>query len=161
MNTTVKEAPASAGIKELTLKRTFDAPRHKVFKAWIEPAQMAQWFGPKGFDNPICELDVRPGGKLLIHMRDANGAIYPCRGIFHEVVEPERLVFTSMAIDDDGRILIEALNTVTFTEQAGKTVLTLHVRVVEAVGMGLEYIKGMDAGWSQSFDKLGALMGKK
>ena len=161
MNTVVKEAPMPESIKEVTLRRTFDAPRGLVWQAWVDPEQMAQWFGPKGFDNPVCELDVRPGGKLLIHMRDANGAIYPCRGIFHEIAEPERLVFTSMAIDHDGRILIEALNTVIFEEQDGKTVLTLHARVVVAVGMGLQYIKGMDAGWSQSFDKLEALMGKK
>jgi uncharacterized protein YndB with AHSA1/START domain len=148
----------TTAIREATIERTFDAPRRMVWQAWVEPAQMAQWFGPKGFDNPVCELDVRPGGKLKIHMRGPDGAIYPCHGTFHEIVEPERLVFTSMAIDQDGNVLIEALNTVTFTEQGGKTAMTLHVSVVKAVGMGLEYIKGMEQGWSQSFDKLKVLL---
>ena len=145
-------------LPEATIKRTFNAPRAKVFKAWVDPKQMAQWFGPKDFDNPVCELDVRPGGKLKIHMRGPDGTVYPCHGTFHEIVEPERLVFTSQAIDQDGAVLIEARNTVTFTEQGGKTAMTLHVSVVKAVGMGLQYIKGMEQGWSQSFDKLQALV---
>ena len=148
----------TTSIREATIQRTFNAPRRVVWKAWVDPTQMAQWFGPKGFDNPVCELEVRPGGKLNIHMRGPDGAIYPCRGTFHEIVEPERLVFTSMAIDQAGNVLIEALNTVTFTEQGDKTAMTLHVRVVKAVGMGLKYIKGMEAGWSQSLDKLDALL---
>ena len=123
-------------IKQATINRSFDAPRRMVFKAWVDPKQMAQWFGPKSFDVPLCELDVRPGGTLNIHMRGPDGTIFPCGGTFHEIVEPERLVFTSPAIDQDGSILIEALNTVTFTEKDGKTTMTLHVRVVKAVGIG-------------------------
>ena len=145
-------------IKEVTITRRFDAPRRMVFKAWVGPKQMAQWFGPKSFDVPFCQLEVRPGGAIDIHMRGPDGTIFPCGGTFHEIVEPERLVFTTAAIGQDGSILIEALNTVTFTEEDGKTTMTLHARVVKAVGMGLEYIKGMDAGWSQSFDKLKAVL---
>jgi uncharacterized protein YndB with AHSA1/START domain len=148
-------------IKEATIQRTFNAPRPLVWKAWVEPKQMAQWFGPKGFDNPVCDLDVWPGGKLKIHMRSPDGSIYPCHGTFHEIVEPERLVFTSQAIDQDGTVLIEAVNTVTFEEQGNKTALTLHVRVVKVVGMDEQYIKGMDQGWNQSFDKLDGLLAEK
>jgi uncharacterized protein YndB with AHSA1/START domain len=143
---------------EVTIKRTFNAPRAKVFQAWVDPKQMARWFGPKSFDNPVCELDVRPGGKLKIHMRGPEGTIYPCHGTFHEIVEPERLVFTSQAIDHDGTVLIEALNTVTFADMGDKTALTLHVRVVKVVGIGAQYVKGMNQGWGQSFDKLEALL---
>ena len=118
-------------LPEVTIKRTFNAPRAKVFQAWVDPKQMAQWFGPKGFVNPVCELDVRPGGKLKIHMRGPDGTIYPCHGTFRECVESERLVFTSQAIDDDGTVLIEALNTVTFADAGGQTALTVHARVVK------------------------------
>ncbi len=48
--------------RELTMTRIFDAPRELVFKAWTNPEHVAQWWGPKGFTNPVCELDVRPGG---------------------------------------------------------------------------------------------------
>jgi len=145
-------------LPDVAIKRTFNAPRAKVFKAWVDPQQMAQWFGPKGFDNPVCEVDARPGGKLRIHMRGSDGTIYPCHGTFHEVVEPERLVFTSQAIVDDGTVLIEAMNTVTFADAGGKTLLTLHARVLKVTGLGEQYVKGMDQGWSQSLDKLEALV---
>jgi uncharacterized protein YndB with AHSA1/START domain len=145
-------------LPEAIIKRTFNAPRAKVFQAWVDPEQMAQWFGPKGFDNPVCELDVRPGGKLKIHMRAPDGTIYPCHGTFHEIVAPERLVFTSQAVEHDGTVLIEAINTVTFADVGGKTVLTVHARVVKVVGIGAQYVKGMEHGWSQSFDKLEALL---
>ena len=145
-------------LPEVMIKRTFNAPRAKVFRAWVDSKQMAQWFGPKGFDNPVCELDVRPGGKLKIHMRGPDGTIYPCHGTFHEIVEPERLVFTSQAIDDDGTVLIEAINTVTFADAGDKTALTLHARVVKVTGLGAQYVKGMNQGWGQSLDKLEALL---
>jgi uncharacterized protein YndB with AHSA1/START domain len=145
-------------LPEVTIKRTLNAPRAKVFQAWVDAKQMAQWFGPKGFDNPVSEVDARPGGKLRIHMRGPDGAIYPCHGTFHEVVEPERLVFTSQAIDNDGTVLIEAMNTVTFAETGGQTLLTVHARVVKVTGLGAQYVKGMEQGWGQSLDKLEAVL---
>ena len=81
--------------KEVTITRLFDAPRALVFKAWTDPKQLAQWWGPHGFTTPVCEVDVRPGGALLIHMRGPDGVVYPNKGVFHEIVEPDRLVFTS------------------------------------------------------------------
>ena len=59
---------------EVTLTRIFNAPRELVWKAWTDPQMMARWWGPKGFTNPVCEMDVRVGGKILIHMRAPNGA---------------------------------------------------------------------------------------
>jgi len=46
------------------ITREFDAPRELVFKAWTDPKHLAQWWGPKGFTNPVCEWDVRPGTNL-------------------------------------------------------------------------------------------------
>ncbi len=63
---------------------------------------MAQWFGPRGFTAPVCELDVRVGGSLRIVMRGPDGNEYPMKGTFREVVVPERLVFTNIATDLDG-----------------------------------------------------------
>jgi uncharacterized protein YndB with AHSA1/START domain len=104
---------------DLVITRMFDAARELVFKAWTDPKQMAQWWGPKGFTNPVCELDVRPGGAILIHMRGPDGVIYPMYGTFHEIVEPERLVMTTSAVPDEaGSDQLEVLNTITFAEGA-------------------------------------------
>jgi uncharacterized protein YndB with AHSA1/START domain len=61
--------------RELTITRVFDAPRTLVFKACTDPKHVAEWWGPKGFTNPVCEFDARVGGKLRIHMRAPDGTI--------------------------------------------------------------------------------------
>src|SRR6266568_1315682 len=76
----------------LVIERIFDAPPNLVFKAWTDPKQVAQWWGPKGFTNPVCEMDARPGGAFVIHMRAPDGTVYPTKGVFREIIEPERLV---------------------------------------------------------------------
>ena len=60
---------ASYGEANVTLTRVFEAPRALVWKAWTDPTMMAEWFGPRGFTIPVCELDVRVGGSLRIVMR--------------------------------------------------------------------------------------------
>ena len=74
--------------RELVLTRIFDAPRAIVFKAWTDPQQLARWWGPKGFTNPVCELDPRVGGTLRIVMRAPDGQEHPMTGVFREIVEP-------------------------------------------------------------------------
>jgi len=140
--------------RELVITRIFDAPRELVFKAWTDPARLQQWWGPKEFTNPVCELDLRPGGAIRIHMRGPDGAIYPMTGVYHEIVEPERLGFTSAALDEKGKPLFEVLNTVTFAEHGGKTKLTVHASVARATAEAAPYLKGMPQGWSQSLDRL-------
>jgi uncharacterized protein YndB with AHSA1/START domain len=140
---------------DLVIARVFDAPRELVFRAWTDTRHAAQWWGPKGFTNPVCEMDVRAGGALRIHMRAPDGVVYPMKGVFQEVVEPERLVFVSSALDANGNSMFDVLTTVTFAEQGGKTVLTLQARVITATAMAPQYLKGMEMGWMQSLDKLG------
>ena len=115
---------AKFGERELVIARIIDAPPRLVFKAWTDPKQMAQWWGPKGFTNPVCEMDVRVGGALRIVMRSPEGNEHPMTGIFREIVEPERLVFTTVALDARGKHLLEGVATVTFEDQGGKTKLT-------------------------------------
>lgn len=143
---------------DLVITRVFDAPREVVFKAWTDTRHMAQWWGPKGFTNPVCELDVRAGGAIRIHMRAPNGVVYPMSGVFEEITEPERLIFVSSALDENGNSMFDVLNTVTFAEQRGKTTLTLQARVIKATAQAPQYLKGMEAGWSQSLDRLGDLL---
>jgi uncharacterized protein YndB with AHSA1/START domain len=62
MTTRKNNPPEEAADRAFVITRVFDAPRALVFKAWTDPKHVAQWWGPPGFTNPVCELDVRPGG---------------------------------------------------------------------------------------------------
>src|SRR5512135_3429008 len=104
-------------VEKVTLTRIYDAPRELVYKAWTDSNLMARWFGPKVFTSPICELDVRPGGEIYIVMRDPDGVNYPMTGLFQEVVEPERLVFTTRALADEaGKPQLETLDVLTLED---------------------------------------------
>lgn len=153
---TGRSSAAKERQRELIITRVFDAPRDLVFKAWTDPRHVAQWWGPKGFTNPVCELDVRPGGAIRIDMRGPDGVVYPMKGVFHQIVEPERLVLTTSAFEDEaGNPRLEVLNTVTFAEHEGKTKLTLHAVVVKSTPEVAAALDGMEEGWSQSLDRLG------
>jgi len=81
---------------------------------------MAQWWGPKNFTNPVCELDVRPGGAWRIVMRAPDGMEYISAGVYSEVAKPERLVFTNNAYDHEGKSLLEGVTSVTSKRRAQK-----------------------------------------
>jgi len=140
---------------ELITTRVFDAPRELVFQAWTDPERLARWWGPKGFTNPVCEVDVRPGGAIRIHMRAPDGTVYPMTGVFREVSEPEKLVFTSSALDQNGQPMFEILNTVTFAAEGDTTKLTVHARVTNPKPGAAQHLAGMEQGWSLSLDRLG------
>ncbi len=82
----------STADRELTITRIFDASRHLVFKAWSAPEHLARWWGPSGYTLPVCEMDFRPGGGYRYCMRSPQGNEFRVRGVFGEVIEPERLV---------------------------------------------------------------------
>ena len=149
-----KTSIAQMNERTVNIVRVFDAPRALVWQAWTDPTMMAQWFGPRGFTIPLCELEVRVGGSLRIVMRGPDGNEYPMKGVFREVVAPERLVFSNIAIDRDGNHLLEGETIVTFAEQAGKTTLTLKAHAVGRVPIAKQMLAGMEAGWTQSIDKL-------
>ncbi len=143
-------------VPELVLTRVFDAPRDLVFKAWTERDRLQRWWGPKDFTNPVCEVDARPGGSMRIHMRAPDGAIYPMTGVFLELVEPERLVFVSGALDHNGNKMFEVLTTVIFEDHGKKTKLTLNARVIMATAQAAPHLAGMRQGWASSLDRLAA-----
>ena len=159
MAETKSSSAASTARQELTLTRILGAPRSLVFKTWTDVKHVARWWGPRGFTNPVCEWDARPGGIIRIDMRGPNGTVYPMKGVFHEIVEPERLVFTSTALEDeDGKPLFEILNTVTFEDFHGITKLTLHARLVtkdfQLTAQVAAALAGMEQGWSESLYRL-------
>ena len=148
------------GEATVEIVRVFDAPRALVWQAWTDPKMVAQWFGPKHFTSSVPEYDVRAGGKLRIVMHGPDGNDYPMKGIFHELVPPEKLVFSSIAIDNDGNHLLEGRTTVTFTEQNGKTTMTLKSHAVGRVPLAPQMLAGMKEGWTGSIDKLEALVAR-
>ena len=139
---------------DVVITRLFNAPPSMVFKAWTDPALLARWWGPHHFTNPRCEVDARPGGAIRIDMRGPDGTVYPMKGVFREVDEPSRLVFISTAFDG----ALEVLNTVTFAEENGKTRITMKATVLKAAPEVMEALSGMEAGWTQSFEKLEAML---
>src|ERR1700682_1072970 len=103
----------------MTIVRIFDAPRELVWKAWTDPAHLKQWFGPKHFTNPFCEVDLRAGGAFRLTMQDPNGVLYPIDAVYDEVREPEQLTWTS-SVEHDGGIAFEIRQVVRFAERDGK-----------------------------------------
>jgi uncharacterized protein YndB with AHSA1/START domain len=146
------------GLLEVSMTRRFSAPPEIVFRAWTDAKQLAEWWGPKGFTNPVCETDARVGGAIRIHMRGPDGVVYPMTGRFVQIDRPHRLVFSTAALDGEGRPMFEVLNTVTFTEVAGGTEIALVAEVTSTTPSAPRYLSGMSMGWSQSLDRLGALV---
>jgi uncharacterized protein YndB with AHSA1/START domain len=152
----VVERASGAARPDMTIVRIFDAPRDLVWKAWTEPQHLAQWFGPKGFTNPVCEVDLRTGGIMRITMQSPDGTLYPMIAVYDEVIEPERLVWTT-SVEHDGNVAFDIRQVTTFVERDGKTELTTQAFVLRSTPEAADALGGMETGWSMSLDKLEAL----
>lgn len=143
-------AIAKPAERELVITRVFDAPRALVFEAWTDPKHLAQWWGPRDYPAALVKLDVRPGGAWRHCLRSTEtGNDLWHRGVFREVVAPERLVFT-FAWEEDGERGLEALVTVTFADEGGKTRMTLRQAPFQSDGER----DGHQGGWNSTFDRL-------
>lgn len=80
--------------RELVLGRIIDAPRKNVFRAWTDAEILKKWFVPAPWTIAAAEIDARPGGGSLIVMKDPEGNEYPNAGVYLDVVENEKIVFT-------------------------------------------------------------------
>src|SRR5271163_752143 len=109
------------GLLEVTMTRRVAAPRELVFQAWVDAKHMAEWWGPKGFTNPVCQADPRVGGAIRIEMRGPGGEAYLITGKYLEIDRPHLLVFTETAMDGEGRAMFDLLNTVSFHRTDGGT----------------------------------------
>ncbi|PWC05499.1 SRPBCC family protein [Agromyces badenianii] len=143
------EQTASA-TKQFTITRIFDAPRDVIWRAWTDPGEAAAWWHPAGVVTPreSVELDVRPGGRYRYTMIAPDGSEYPTAGVYREVVEPERLVFTWGDPDDDDELA--PLITVTLAALGERTEMTFHL-------VGIAGAPGDDNvydGWASAFDVL-------
>lgn len=161
-----KDNPAVADTdREIVISRVFDAPRELVWEAWTDPRHVAQWWGPHGFTNPLCEWNAQPGKAILVHMHGPKDSPFdydmPMGGVFQEVHAPERLVFITNAMaDETGQPQLEVRNIVTFEEYNGKTKVTLQAVILKSTPAVAGAIAGMEQGWSQSLEKLTALLEK-
>lgn len=140
--------------RDLVLTRVIDAPRPLVFKAWTDPDQIARWWGPKGFVTIEYEMNIRPGGAYRFTMRSPEGTDHRKRGVYREIVEPERIVFTFAWVDPDGRLGHETLITVTFEEAGAKTKLTLRQGVFETVA----WCDDHRVGWTSCLERFAEYM---
>ncbi len=159
--------------QELIITRVFNAPRTLVFKAFSETESLAQWWGPKGMDITIKKLEFQPGGIFHFCMTAPDNSTMWAKFTYREILSPERIVFVNSFSDSEGNIIkppfddnwpTEMLNTFTFTENNGKTTLTLQV---EAINASEEEIKtftdnhpSMQGGYGGTFDQLDECLAK-
>ncbi len=145
----------------IVITRTFDAPRTLVFQMFTDPKHLMRFWGPQGFTSPACELDLRVGGTFRLQMRGPDGVLYPCTGVYREIVEPERIVYAGVSDDRvgcGGGLPPRAIVTMTFAEHAGKTTLTIHTRLQSAADRDAALEMGFHAGWTASLDRLAAYL---
>ncbi len=88
--------------KDLIIKRTFNAPRNKVWDAWVNPELIKCWWGPAKFTAPVIKLDFQVGGKYLFCMRSPEGFDYWSTGEFQEIKPMDRIVYTDSFADENG-----------------------------------------------------------
>jgi len=159
------ESKTKPGEHALNITRVFDAPLEKVWRAWTEPEEMKRWYGPKDYTAPVCEVDLRVGGKMLACMRSPEGTDFWSTGTYLEIVPFSRLVCTDSFADEVGRVVpashygmeedfpLELLVTVNFEDLgSGRSRFNIH-----HVGFSSAEMAEMTAaGWNESFDKLAA-----
>jgi len=152
---------------ELVLTRLFDATQELVFKAWTYPNHFGKWWGPQGFSLNIAKMDVRPGGAFLGSQESPEGHIMWGKFVYQEVTPTEKLVFIQSFSDEEGNIVrapfnpnwpLEIINILTFTEEDGKTLLTLQGGPFNATEEEIEAFAGMSSmiqqGLGGTFDQL-------
>jgi uncharacterized protein YndB with AHSA1/START domain len=162
MATTKNKPTQQIADRTLTLTRILDAPREMVFEAWTQPKHLRHWWSPKGFTCPVSKVDLRPGGGYLNCMRSPEGKDYWSRGVYREIVEPERIVGTDSFADENGNPVspesygmspdwpAEALIEVTFADREGKTEVTVRYSPVKP-GSERDMCR---QGWNECLDKL-------
>lgn len=152
--------------KPFVIARTVDVPRARLWKAWTDTEQLKKWWGPKGAEVLKAKLDLRPGGTFHYCMR-YNGQEMWGKFVYREIVPNERFVFVSSFSDEKGGVTrhpmsdswpIQMLTTITFTEQDGKTTITVQWAPIDPTEAERKtFDSGHDSmriGWTGTFDQL-------
>ena len=140
--------------REIVLIRVFDAPRTMVWDAFTKPELLKRWFGPRGWSLVVCEVDLKVGGGFRFVLRGPDGRDMGMRGVYREIVPPERSVHMESFDDYPG----EAQVTAVFVERAGKTTLTATVLYPSREIRDAVIKSGMEHGAAESYDKLAELL---
>jgi len=140
--------------REIALTRAFDAPRRVVFDAFTKPELIKRWLlGPDGWTMPVCEVDLRAGGRYrYVWHKASTGHEMGVSGTFREVAPPERIVHTEKF--DEAWYEGEAVITTTFEEKAGKTTVIMTMLHQSREIRDAILKTGMERGVARSYDRL-------
>jgi uncharacterized protein YndB with AHSA1/START domain len=145
---------APPGVQEITVTRVINAPRERVFKAYTSADAIPNWWGPRRYTTVVDKLEARAGGSWRFLNR-GEGEEYGFHGVFHDVVDGERIVWTFEFEGVPGHVSLE---TVTFEDQGGATAIRMH-SVYQSVGDRDGMIaSGMESGLAESLDRLEELV---
>jgi uncharacterized protein YndB with AHSA1/START domain len=158
---------AESADRALVVTRIFDAPRELMWKTLTVPEHLEHWWGPKGFTSQVHQLELRPGGTFLYSQRGAEGLEMWGKWVYREVVAPERLVMVSSFADEKGNVVrhpfepnwpLETLFTSTFTEDRGRTTVTVRMVPINATESEeqtfFDRANFMEEGFAGTWDKL-------
>lgn len=142
--------------REIGMIRAFNAPRELIFDAWTKPELLKRWLGRREWPMIECEIDLRVGGKYRYVWTGPNDHRMGMGGVYQEIVRPERIVATELF--DEAWYPGEALNTLTLTEEGGKTILTVIVRYDSKETRDMVLKTGMADGVAEGYDRLDAIL---
>ena len=146
---------ATPSDREIVVTRVVDAPRGLVFAAWTEPGHLQRWLtGPDGWSMPICEIDLRPGGRWRYVYRKASGTEMTLSGTVREIAPPERLVTT----ESWGPEWPETVNTLVLTEAEGRTTMALTITYASKEARDAALGTGAMDGMNRSYERLDDLL---
>ncbi|MFI6513441.1 SRPBCC family protein [Streptosporangium sp. NPDC050855] len=144
--------------REIVLTRVFDAPRRMVFDAWTRPELLVRWYGARGWNLVVCEVDLRVGGRWRFVSRGPGGAEMGQGGVYRVVSPPGRLVHTETF--DDQSYPGETLVSHAFTERDGRTTLTSTVLYATREGRDIVLGYPMARGVAEGYDRLAGLLAR-
>ena len=137
--------------REVVITREVNAPRRLVWEAWTNPKHVPNWLlGPEGWTMPVCEIDLRVGGKWKFVWRKADGSEMAMSGVYTEVVPPERLANTERW----GPEWPETTNTVRLVEKNGRTTVSITVLYPSKEARDAALQTGMKDGMDRTFERL-------
>jgi uncharacterized protein YndB with AHSA1/START domain len=146
--------------REVEITRIFDAPRQMVFDAFTKPELVKRWLlGPPGWSMPVCEIDLKIGGKFRYVWRNVDGRDMGMGGIFREIAAPKRIVHTELFDQDwTGG---ETLATTAFSEKSGKTTVAITVLYASREARDGAIGSGMTRGMEDSYVRLDEMFAAK
>ena len=155
---TRRAAVTTPGDREIHVERVFEAPRERVFAAHTDPALIPEWWGPKGTSTVVAEMDVRSGGRWRFVIRSADGSETGFRGVYREVVDPERIVQTFEWEGLPGHVSVD---TATFEDLGERTrVISTSVFHTPEERDGM-LGSGMEGGLNETYERLDELLARQ